>query len=161
MSTITIQTEMARCLERMSTLTPGEEPYQQTLGCLSNLMFLSQSEHRGFPQCPTGPVGDLGVMPEQPDAQEMESNTTTEDPDEQSAHTSEPEPKAETEPEPETDQPKYEKAQVREALANARLKGLNVANLIHEVGANSLSGVDPARYGELMDNLAKALEGMS
>lgn len=99
----------------------------------------------------------------QPDAQEMESDTTTEDPDEQSAHTPEPEPepKAETEPDPEKEQPKYEKAQVREALANARLKGLNVANLIHEVGANSLSGVDPARYGELMDNLAKALEGMS
>ena len=148
MSTITIQTEMARCLERMSTLTPGSEDYQQTLGCLSNLMFLSQSEHRGFPQCPTGPVGDPGVTPEQSDAPDMEPDATADAPDEQPA------------PEPETEHPKYEKAHVREALANARLKGLNVANLIHEVGANSLSGVDPARYGELMDNLAKALEGM-
>ena len=92
----------------------------------------------------------------QPDTTEAEPDTTAEAPDEQSAP--EPEPKAETTPG--TEQPKYEKAQVREALANARLKGLNVANLIHEVGANSLSGVDPARYGELMDNLAKALEGM-
>lgn len=159
MSTITIQTEMARCLERMSTLTPGSEDYQSVLRSLSRLAFLKQQKQ----------LDDIIIRDQddsatgQPDAQEMESDTTTEDPDEQSAHTPEPEPepKAETEPDPEKEQPKYEKAQVREALANARLKGLNVANLIHEVGANSLSGVDPARYGELMDNLAKALEGMS
>ena len=154
MSTITIQTEMARCLERLSTLTPGTEDYQQTLGCLSNLMFLSQSEHRGFPQCPTGPVGDPGVTPEQSDAPDTEPDATADAPDVQPATES-----AATS-EPASEQPKYEKAQVREALANARLKGLNVANLIHEVGANSLSGVDPTRYGELMANLAKALEGM-
>ena len=159
MSTITIQTEMARCLERMSTLTPGSEDYQSVLGSLSSLAFLRYQ----------GQLDDIIIRDQddsatgQPDTQEMESDTTTEDPDEQSAHAPEPEPepKAETEPDPEKEQPKYEKAQVREALANARLKGLNVANLIHEVGANSLSGVDPARYGELMDNLAKALEGMS
>ena len=156
MSTITIQTEMARCLERMSTLTPGSEDYQSVLGSLSSLAFLRYQ----------GQLDDIIIRDQddsatgQPDAQEMESDTTTEDPNEQSAHTPEPEPKAETEPDPEKEQPKYEKAQVREALANARLKGLNVANLIREVGANSLSGVDPSRYGELMDNLAKALEGM-
>lgn len=158
MSTITIQTEMARCLERMSTLTPGSEDYQSVLGSLSSLAFLRYQ----------GQLDDIIIRDQddsatgQPDTQEMESDTTTEDPDEQSAHAPEPEPepKAETEPDPEKEQPKYEKAQVREALANARLKGLNVANLIHEVGANSLSGVDPSRYGELMDNLAKALEGM-
>lgn len=156
MSTITIQTEMSRCLERMSTLTPGSEDYQSVLGSLSSLAFLRYQ----------GQLDDIIIRDQddsatgQPDAQEMESDTTTEDPNEQSAHTPEPEPKAETEPDPEKEQPKYEKAQVREALANARLKGLNVANLIHEVGANSLSGVDPSRYGELMDNLAKALEGM-
>lgn len=126
------------------------------LGSLSSLAFLRYQ----------GQLDDIIIRDQddsatgQPDAQEMESDTTTEDPNEQSAHTPEPEPKAETEPDPEKEQPKYEKAQVREALANARLKGLNVANLIHEVGANSLSGVDPSRYGELMDNLAKALEGM-
>lgn len=128
------------------------------LGSLSSLAFLRYQ----------GQLDDIIIRDQddsatgQPDTQEMESDTTTEDPDEQSAHAPEPEPepKAETEPDPEKEQPKYEKAQVREALANARLKGLNVANLIHEVGANSLSGVDPSRYGELMDNLAKALEGM-
>lgn len=122
------------------------------LGSLSSLAFLRYQ----------GQLDDIIIRDQddsatgQPDAQEMESGTTAEAPDEQSAHTPEPEP----EPEPEKEQPKYEKAQVREALANARLKGLNVANLIHEVGANSLSGVDPTRYGELMANLAKALEGM-
>ena len=128
------------------------------LRSLSRLAFLKQQKQ----------LDDITIQNQddsttgQPDTQEMESDTTAEDPDEQSAHAPEPEPepKAETEPDPEKEQPKYEKAQVREALANARLKGLNVANLIHEVGANSLSGVDPSRYGELMDNLAKALEGM-
>lgn len=126
------------------------------LGNLSSLAFLRYQ----------GQLDDIIIRDQddsatgQPDAQEMESDATTEDPNEQSAHTPEPEPKAETKPDPEKEQPKYEKAQVREALANARLKGLNVANLIHEVGANSLSGVDPSRYGELMDNLAKALEGL-
>lgn len=103
-------------------------------------------------------MGDPGVTPEQSDAPDTEPDTTADTPDVQPA----PEPTTESAAtsEPASEQPKYEKAQVREALANARLKGLNVANLIHEVGANSLSGVDPARYGELMANLAKALEGM-
>lgn len=89
----------------------------------------------------------------------MEPDATADAPDVQPA--TEPATESAATSEPASEQPKYEKAQVREALANARLKGLNVANLIHEVGANSLSGVDPSRYGELMDNLAKALEGMS
>lgn len=122
------------------------------LGSLSNLAFLGQQQQLADIVIP----GQYDIADEQPDTTEAEPDTTAEAPDEQSAP--EPEPKAETTPG--TEQPKYEKAQVREALANARLKGLNVANLIHEVGANSLSGVDPARYGELMDNLAKALEGM-
>lgn len=150
MSTITIQTEMARCLERMSTLTPGSEDYQSVLGSLSSLAFLRYQGQLDDIVIP----GQYDIADEQPDTADVgPHDTAVEAPDEQPA----PEPA----PEPETDQPKYEKAQVREALANARLKGLNVANLIHEVGANSLSGVDPARYGELMDNLAKALEGMS
>ena len=119
------------------------------LGSLSSLAFLRYQ----------GQLDDIiirdqdDIADEQPDTADVgPHDTAVEAPDEQ--------PAPERAPEPETDQPKYEKAQVREALANARLKGLNVANLIHEVGANSLSGVDPSRYGELMDNLAKALEGM-
>ena len=156
MSTITIQTEMSRCLERMSTLTPGSEDYQSVLGSLSSLAFLRQQQQLADIVIPGRDDSD----DEQPGTTEAEPDTTAEAQDEQSAPEPEPEPKAETEPDPEKEQPKYEKAQVREALANARLKGLNVANLIHEVGANSLSGVDPSRYGEMMDNLAKALEGM-
>lgn len=115
------------------------------LGSLSNLAFLGQQQQLADIVIP----GQYDIADEQPDTADVgPHDTAVEAPDEQPA------------PEPETDQPKYEKAQVREALANARLKGLNVANLIHEVGANSLSGVDPSRYGELMDNLAKALEGM-
>lgn len=120
------------------------------LGSLSNLAFLGQQQQLADIVIP----GQYDIADEQPDTADVgPHDTAVEAPDEQPA----PEPA----PEPETEQPKYEKAQVREALANARLKGLNVANLIHEVGANSLSGVDPSRYSELMDNLAKALEGMS
>ena len=126
------------------------------LGSLSSLAFLRQQQQLADIVIPGRDDSD----DEQPGTTEAEPDTTAEAQDEQSAPEPEPEPKAETEPDPEKEQPKYEKAQVREALANARLKGLNVANLIHEVGANSLSGVDPSRYGEMMDNLAKALEGM-
>lgn len=119
------------------------------LGSLSSLAFLRYQGQLDDIVIP----GQYDIADEQPDTADVgPHDTAVEAPDEQPA----PEPA----PEPETDQPKYEKAQVREALANARLKGLNVANLIHEVGANSLSGVDPTRYGELMANLAKALEGM-
>ena len=118
------------------------------LGSLSNLAFLRQQQQLADIVIP----GQYDIADEQPDTADVGPHDTAEAPAEQPA----PEPA----PEPEAEQPKYEKAQVREALANARLKGLNVANLIHEVGANSLSGVDPSRYGELMDNLAKALEGM-
>lgn len=129
------------------------------LGSLSNLAFLRQQQQLADIVIP----GQYDIADEQPDTADVgPHDTAVGAPDEQPAPEPEPEPepKAETEPDPEKEQPKYEKAQVREALANARLKGLNVANLIHEVGANSLSGVDPSRYGELMDNLAKALEGM-
>ena len=121
------------------------------LGSLSSLAFL---RYQGQLDDIVSP-GQYDIADEQPDTADVgPHDTAVEAPDEQ------PAPEPAPEPEPETDQPKYEKAQVREALANARLKGLNVANLIHEVGANSLSGVDPSRYGELMDNLARALEGM-
>ena len=158
MSTITIQTEMARCLERMSTLTPGSEEYRQTLNCLADLHALYQRENWNGTitsvccGCDPGEAGTPGL----PDAVPEPCDT----PDPAKTETGgAPEP-AEADPAPESETPRYEKAQVREALANARLKGLNVANLIHEVGANILSGVDPSRYGELMDNLARALEGM-
>lgn len=121
------------------------------LGSLSSLAFLGQQQQLADIVIPDRDDSD----DEQPDTADVgPHDTAVEAPDEQ------PAPEPAPEPEPGTDQPKYEKAQVREALANARLKGLNVANLIHEVGANSLSGVDPTRYGELMDNLARALEGM-
>lgn len=124
------------------------------LGSLSNLAFLRQQKQ----------LDDIVVRDQdnsatgQPNVQEMEPDATADAPDVQP--TTEPATESAATSEPASEQPKYEKAQVREALANARLKGLNVANLIHEVGANSLSGVDPTRYGELMANLAKALEGM-
>lgn len=127
------------------------------LGSLSSLAFLRYQGQLDDIVIP----GQYDIADKQPDTADVgPHDTAVGAPDEQPAPEPEPEPKAETEPDPEKERPKYEKAQVREALANARLKGLNVANLIHEVGANSLSGVDPSRYGELMDNLAKALEGM-
>ena len=106
------------------------------LGSLSNLAFLGQQQQLADIIIPGRDDSD----DEQPDTTEAEPDNTAEAPDGRSAPEPEPEPKAETTP--------------------ARLKGLNVANLLHEVGANSLSGVDPSRYSELMDNLARALEGM-
>ena len=50
------------------------------------------------------------------------------------------------------------KEEVRAALADARLKGLNISGLIAAVGASNLSGVDPARYPELLSRLADAIK---
>lgn len=55
--------------------------------------------------------------------------------------------------------PNLKKEEVRAALADARLKGVNVSKLITDLGAPNLTSVDPADYQKLMDALAKELEG--
>ena len=54
--------------------------------------------------------------------------------------------------------PAVSKEAVRAQLAEARLKGVNITALIEAVGASNLSGVDPARYGELQELARKAVE---
>ena len=54
--------------------------------------------------------------------------------------------------------PAVSKEEVRAQLAEARLKGVNITALIEAVGASNLSGVDPARYGELQELARKAVE---
>ena len=48
---------------------------------------------------------------------------------------------------------------MRAALADARLKGVDVSKLIADLGASNLSSVDPDDYPKLMDALNAELEG--
>lgn len=107
---------------------------------LDDLLEADAAVMEGLPCGLAGPPGPAGAVPCE----------------EACVHPVADAPAAETRPEA----PKYTKEQVREALANARLKGVPVTGLIHSVGADNLSGVAPERYGELMESLQKALEDL-
>lgn len=128
-----LETEQERCLEKLAELTPGSEEYNR---CWRNLSSISGTIWYEL----DGPVETPPGVPEPP------------------VHTpapAEPEPS----PAPTPTEPQMKKEDVRAALAEARMKGIDVSKLIAEVGAANLSGVDPADYPKLMDALAKELEG--
>ena len=156
-----IETELNHCLDALASLEPSTEEYTRVLSNLNMLVFTSREFGLGG-RAFLPPTALGGTCPEDKSAPDYpeEENAEVEGPDnsKEADPATEADPVPETETAPEKPDVKYEKSQVREALANARLRGLDVAKLIHGVGASSLSGVDPARYGELMDALAKALE---
>lgn len=58
----------------------------------------------------------------------------------------------------EPEEPTMKKEDVRAALADARMKGVDISKLIADMGAANLTAVDPADYPKLMAALAKELE---
>lgn len=62
------------------------------------------------------------------------------------------------EPAPVPAEPTMKKEDVRAALADARMKGVDISKLIADMGAANLTAVDPADYPKLMAALAKELE---
>ena len=127
-----LETEQERCLEKLAELEPGAQEYAN---CLYDLQHLNDWLRYGFGEEEPAPV-----------------------PVEPVASAPVPAP-ADSEPAPTSAEPGMKKEDVRAALAEARMKGVDVSKLIGDVGAANLSGVDPADYPKLMDALAKELEG--
>ena len=61
----------------------------------------------------------------------------------------------EVQPEPQTgvDEPKFTMAEVRAALAKARAKGVNVAEIVRSFGVESFPEIPEAQYGAVMAKL--------
>lgn len=134
--------ELERCKTAMTDTRPGEEEYQRALESLRSIWYTLRYDCEPI-QDPDGANPDTLPEPEASD-----TPTGAEEPEQ---------PPEEPKPAPST--PKLKKEDVRAALADARLKGVNVSKLIADLGASNLSGVDPSDYPRLMETLAKELEG--
>ena len=137
-----ILTEARRVYDALTGLDPLSEEYDRGLAHLSQLLWLSGDVHHvaGVPAVETDaqePVGSL--------AKAVAENAKT-DP----------------EPEPETGKSAEElkafRIETREALAEAKLKGVNIADIIKKFGVNKFSSVPDDRLPELRADLNKALE---
>ena len=127
---------------------PASESFMQLLRSINELEF-SLGARIGDPDC-----GDFPNLedpePEKKPTFTMEPNSTG---DEQPA-SDEP---VEAEPgEPETEKPEtptYKMEEVRGALAAARRKGVNVAEIIRSFGVDNFTIIDKSKYPEIMEKL--------
>lgn len=70
--------------------------------------------------------------------------------------TEEPEPTESVETEPEEPAKTYSKEEVRAALAKSRKQGVNVTELLDELGYDNFSAVPAGKYGEIMARLGES-----
>jgi hypothetical protein len=133
-----LKNELERCKVALTEADPGTETYRSALNALNELNYMLERELRLFP------VFDVDSVPPA-DIEKGEEAPVVAKPVKEEA----PAPSA----------PKLKKEDVRAALADARLKGVDVSKLIADLGAANLSGVDPDDYPKLMDALAAELEG--
>ena len=127
---------------------PASESFMQLLRSINELEF-SLGARIGDPDC-----GDFPNLedpePEKKPTFTMEPNSTG---DEQPA-SDEP---VEAEPgEPETEKPEtptYKMEEVSGALAAARRKGVNVAEIIRSFGVDNFTMIDKSKYPEIMEKL--------
>ncbi len=129
--------EMERCKKAMEAHEPTTQEYKLAL---DSLMYMATTLHLEYEQ--TKPM----VIPA-PGAE-------TEKPARESGNAPEGNGK-------EGNGPTIKKEDVRAELADARLKGIDVSALIASVGASNLSGVDPAKYPDLLERLHKELGGQA
>lgn len=135
-----LKSELERCKTAMTQNDPATEAYRIALASMNELSYMLDREmHPILP----GPIVDDFAPP--PDIEKGEVAPVAAKPVKEEA----PAPSA----------PKMKKEDVRAALADARLKGVDVSKLISGLGAANLSGVDPDDYPKLMDALAAELEG--
>ena len=131
--------ELERCKNAMAQTDPTSEGYRNALGAMNEIRYALERELHPRTYDPfeyPAPVPPAPVEAEE-------------------------EPKAEPvkEEAPAPSAPKLKKEDVRAALADARLKGVDVSKLIADLGASNLSSVDPDDYPKLMDALNAELEG--
>ena len=67
-----------------------------------------------------------------------------------------PAPTAPETPEPEPGESKYSMTDVRAALAKARSKGINVADIIRSFGVENFQQIDASKYPAIMEKLEVA-----
>ena len=147
--------------------TPGSEMKDERFGdLLFNINTLEHLaiKHRGTEaDChePNDDVGEPNSFPCHPHA--GTAKEALEVPQEQPAP--EPEESAKPELEKEPENPGSEKpggetfkpAEVRAALASARLKGVNVAELLRKFGAGNFSALPESRYADVMQAVKQEL----
>lgn len=135
-----LKNELERCKVAITKAEPGTEAYRNALAAMNELRYILDCEKR--PILPEPVIDDFAPSS---DIEKGEEAPVVAEPVKKEA----PAPSA----------PKMKKEDVRAALADARLKGVDVSKLISGLGAANLSGVDPDDYPKLMDALAAELEG--
>ena len=141
-----ILTEARRVYDALTGLDPLSEEYDRGLAHLSQLLWLS------------GDVHQVAAVP----AAETRAQEPVEGVAKAVAEDAEPDPEPEPETESETGKSAEElkafRIETREALAEAKLKGVNIADIIKKFGVNKFSSVPDDRLPELRADLKKALE---
>lgn len=108
----------------------GTEEFQRLIYCAEQLRWMSQPEPMPVPEI----VPDE-VQPE-PATPEIVSEVV--------------------QPEPEPIESKYSMTDVRAALAKARSKGINVADIIRSFGVENFQQIDASKYPAIMEKLEVA-----
>ena len=140
-----LETEQERCLEKLAELEPGAQEY---CNCLYALQHLNDWLRYGFSEEEPHTLGKpFPFIVDDPAPVPAENPVKA------------PAEPADSVPVPTTCESSMKKEDVRAALADARMKGVDVSKLIADLGAANLSSVDPVDYPKLMDALAKELEG--
>ena len=137
-----ILTEARRVYDALTGLDPLSEEYDRGLAHLSQLLWLS------------GDVRQAAAVP----AAETSAQEPVESVAKAVAEDAEPDPEPEPETGKSTEELKAFRIETREALAEAKLKGVNIADIIKKFGVNKFSSVPDDRLPELRADLNKALE---
>ena len=137
-----ILTEARRVYDALTGLDPLSEEYNRCLAQLSQLLWLSGDVQR----VASVPAAETGAQ----EPVESVAKAVAED--------AEPDPEPEPETGKSTEELKAFRIETREALAEAKLKGVNIADIIKKFGVNKFSSVPDDRLPELRADLKKALE---
>ena len=89
-----------------------------------------------------GKIVKIEFNPEAPKQQAQEELAEKTEPD--------PEPAADPEPEPEIT---YDLVTVRQAMRDAKKRGVDIVEIVKSFGATNLTDLDPSKYDELMKKL--------
>lgn len=141
-----LRREYLRVVDRLGEVDPVTNPklYKELLCFVDNLYSLSglsmDDTQKFYEKFPVGFTGEPSQTPE-PYVEETPVTVMEPAPD----------------PEPAEDTGKsYSKEEVRAALAKGRKAGVNVTELLGELGYDNFSAVPAGKYGELMARLGES-----
>lgn len=155
-----VASELNRMLLRQKELDPSTPEYSTLLRNIELLagtadLYIDIMDYlaQAGMQCEEDRITQVTVAPfvAQAIQERAEEETKTEAPENVVEFPPVDEPPFETDAAPES----YTLVDVRAALRDAKLRGVNIKELVQSFGATNLTDLDPAKYGELM----KKLEG--